>query len=550
MTISLDLNYITKKNLTDRLLEISDLQHPDYAQYLSRDTVHEKYSTISPQDLSGVKSWLEQSHGVKNTYLNSHYLHFQCNKILHHTDVPEHLKNNVLLFPFFETGYFINDKVSGKMGKQFKRIRKPMNETQLLGSGSPNKQRQAYGIPDSAVGHESSDNFQMVWGPGTFGISKDDLEIFYNYYCNSCKLSDVTYDTKNHGQSQGDNYIEGTLDTELISSMGRGINTVVSNTNTSQTNEEGENFGYAFLNFLVNLNNRTAVPNVLSLSLGSLSFHACDKLCKEQRSSPYDVCWTYLQKQRQVCMFANANVEVLINLELQKLGLRGVTVLAASGDGGSHYSFQKYSGGDPFLAAALNKVSCENQLPTFPSSSPFLLSVGGSDWDPDSGASADNPVGWNRGGCGFSWVYPALTFQQATQETYLNTARGLPPDSSFNQTGRGYPDISGLATGVPICDYGGCSEAGGTSASAPEVAGVFSLINEHRRQNGLPSLGFVNPRLYYLAKDHASEMFRDLTEGKSNFQCDSGFPATNGWDSFTGFGEPNWPGLIKYLGDE
>eukprot|EP00494_Astrolonche_serrata_P022435 UN22692 len=117
-------------------------------------------------------------------------------------------------------------------------------------------------------------------------------------------------------------------------------------------------------------------------------------------------------------MYANAQVEQLINLELQKLGLRGVTVLAASGDGGSHFSFQKYDGGDPLLNRVLNEVSCEFQFPTFPSSSPFLLSVGASSWDEEDGGSQSNPVAWPRGGCGFSWMYPVLDFQKDIQQNY------------------------------------------------------------------------------------------------------------------------------------
>ncbi len=40
------------------------------------------------------------------------------------------------------------------------------------------------------------------------------------------------------------------------------------------------------------------------------------------------------------------------------------------------------------------------------------------------------------------------------------------------------------------------TETGGTSAAAPEWAGVLSLINDLRLNAGLPPLGFVNVRLY------------------------------------------------------
>ena len=42
-------------------------------------------------------------------------------------------------------------------------------------------------------------------------------------------------------------------------------------------------------------------------------------------------------------MFESADVERRIDVELQKLGLRGVTVTAAAGDGGSHFAFGPFS---------------------------------------------------------------------------------------------------------------------------------------------------------------------------------------------------------------
>ena len=82
-----------------------------------------------------------------------------------------------------------------------------------------------------------------------------------------------------------------------------------------------------------------------------------------------------MQKQRQVCMFPSADVERRINQELAKLGTRGVTILAASGDGGSHFSFQKYEGMGETVRM-LNEAAWRFNWPTYPSSnlsiSPFL----------------------------------------------------------------------------------------------------------------------------------------------------------------------------------
>jgi hypothetical protein len=58
-------------------------------------------------------------------------------------------------------------------------------------------------------------------------------------------------------------------------------------------------------------------------------------------------------------MFESAVVEQRIDAELAKLGLRGVTVTAASGDGASHFAFGPFSGS----AAGLTHPSISVSLP-------------------------------------------------------------------------------------------------------------------------------------------------------------------------------------------
>lgn len=58
------------------------------------------------------------------------------------------------------------------------------------------------------------------------------------------------------------------------------------------------------------------------------------------------------------------------NIEFMKLGLMGVTVVAASGDGGNHFSFNKQDSGNPDLMDALNKAACSYSWPVFPTDSP------------------------------------------------------------------------------------------------------------------------------------------------------------------------------------
>jgi len=116
-------------------------------------------------------------------------------------------------------------------------------------------------------------------------------------------------------------------------------------------------------------------------------------------------------------------------------------------------------------------------MPVYPTSSPFVLSVGGTQFSPEDYGpgmcTPAEPCGWTGGGGGFSWLSAAPPFQQAGGVTarYVAAAQrtrimaGL--NGTYNAGGRGYPDVAALAAfGIPLCDYGGCSGSGGTSASA------------------------------------------------------------------------------------
>ena len=131
-----------------------------------------------------------------------------------------------------------------------------------------------------------------------------DLELFYSTYAPHTVRGRVTLDPHNRwGGATGKNYAEGMLDVSYISGMASGVRTVVANTNATSATESGEAFGAALLAFLVDLNSRpdpphiagggaaaaaaatkpngtAELPLVLSLSLGSLSYSSCDKLCR------------------------------------------------------------------------------------------------------------------------------------------------------------------------------------------------------------------------------------------------------------------------------
>lgn len=144
-----------------------------------------------------------------------------------------------------------------------------------LVAGSPNNQKKSYQMPTDLVANSGKNNTQMVWGPGTYGYLQSDLKAYYSEFKVPAKTSDVsTYGFP--GTPGGDNFGEATLDVQVISGIAPGVRTYVANTNTSRSTEEGLGFGYAFLAFAQSIAAQPQIPNVLSLSLGSLSADSCE----------------------------------------------------------------------------------------------------------------------------------------------------------------------------------------------------------------------------------------------------------------------------------
>ena len=136
----------------------------------------------------------------------------------------------------------------------------------------------------------------------------------------------------------------------------------------------------------------------------------------------------------------------------------GVCAVLSCKDGGSHWSFQPFSSVTA-VGRALNKVGCEFQFPIFPSPSPFMVSIGGTQWTDDE--PTGKPIMWSGSGGGFSWQFTRPDHQNKTVDQYLLSTAALPDAKSFNAKGRAYPDISAVAVE-------------GTSESSPTVRAVLA----------------------------------------------------------------------------
>jgi len=114
----------------------------------------------------------------------------------------------------------------------------------------------------------------------------------------------------------------------------------------------------------------------------------------------------------------------------------------------------------------------------------------------------------------------------------------------YNDSGnaRAYPDISANGAFFLVVMDSEFHLVFGTSASAPVVASMITLINDARITAGKKSIGFLNPTIYNPVHSGA---FNDITCG-SNPGCGTGgFNATRGWDPVTGVGTPNFKKLLK-----
>jgi len=196
---------------------------------------------------------------------------------------------------------------------------------------------------------------------------------------------------------------------------------------------------------------------------------------------------------------------------------------------------------------------------SYPATSPYVVGVGGTSLERDTlGNLTGNESAWSLSGGGRSSVYtPAPGFQNLITINGVpirNDAANVPgfrasPDLAFNAdpnsgialyVATGFGDVDG--DGLPDSGWlpGG---AGGTSAAAPEVAGLIALANQKRLASGRNFLGErFNDAIYDLNRVYPGGYFNDITTGASG-----GNSALPGYDLVTGNGSPRGELLIDRL---
>jgi subtilase family serine protease len=223
---------------------------------------------------------------------------------------------------------------------------------------------------------------------------------------------------------------------------------------------------------------------------------------------------------------------------LQTMQAQGQSFFTASGDGLAYVFFP---------------------IP-WPLDDPNIVSVGGTTLSMNgSGVSYASDTVWNSGyfGANNYWYGNGQSGYWGSGGG-VSTTYSIPIwQQSVNMSGNGgstswrnIPDVALTANDVWVdYDSGLSGSFVGTSCAAPLWAGFTALVNEQAANEGLPSMGFLNPAFYAIGQSPIyNTAFHDTTTG-NNFWPDSPneYSAETGYDLGTGWGTPNGQGMINAL---
>lgn len=224
-----------------------------------------------------------------------------------------------------------------------------------------------------------------------------------------------------------------------------------------------------------------------------------------------------------------------VNEALHQAALVGMTVCVASGDDGSD-----------------DEVQDGHAHVDFPSSSPYVLAVGGTTLRAASGHIKSETV-WSQGvradGAGHGSTGGGVSDFFATPSWQLSLAPVSVNPNRFK--GRGLPDVSAVAdanTGYFVVSDDQAGVSGGTSAATPLWAALIARINAKRSA----PVGYLTPRLYAVVSGQTKTLgelgCRDVSKGNNATAAGGGYEAGEGWDACSGWGTPSGKALLKWLG--
>jgi len=213
-----------------------------------------------------------------------------------------------------------------------------------------------------------------------------------------------------------------------------------------------------------------------------------------------------------------------LNIACYEAALRGITIVAASGDYG-----------------AFNNMNYPNV--NVPANLPFILGCGGTQVQIMNEKLIQNNI-WNESnqsmpiatGGGFSQRIMSPVYSNNAVSRYLYS---FPQYGAYNPyNGRPVPDVSANAadsSGYSILFNNQWMKLGGTSLSTPLWAALIARINQKLGYR----LGFINNYLYNLESTPA---FIQSVNGNNGF-----YLGAYGWNPCTGLGSPNGVELVNTI---
>jgi subtilase family serine protease len=262
----------------------------------------------------------------------------------------------------------------------------------------------------------------------------------------------------------------------------------------------------------------------------------------------------------------------------------GISVFVASGDAGAA-GCDKYFETPPEKQIASPNYICASSYATCVGGTEFADAAGPTNyWSQSNGNGYESALGYIPEGA----FNEPLDYQGVVQAASSGGGVSAYIATPYWQTGPGVPGTAGrytpdIAFSASSHDgYFGCLAATpppsgncvvknggfsfeyffGTSAAAPDMAGIAALLNE----NFQSAQGALNPRLYQLAANSANAVFHDVTVGSSGVSgcvattpsmCNnstpspkglsgglSGYMVTPGFDEVTGLGSIDGANLL------
>mmetsp|Transcript_3469 Transcript_3469/g.5577 ORF Transcript_3469/g.5577 Transcript_3469/m.5577 type:complete len:601 (-) Transcript_3469:15-1817(-) len=510
------------QQLRDTLMRVSRPASPDYGKHLSNAEVH-MMTAPDPAHVQAVSSFLRR-HGVepRNATPSGDLIEAvvtveTAQKMLSAEYLDIVHKSSGSLVSRALAGYRLPSEVASAVDfvaptvhlPGVRRPRPPVKKGSEYSNyleqkfNTPKNLRKLYRV-DETEG-KAANNKQAVTAFLGERYSEAPLKKFWGLLCENITCGKGTpklVGDATNGTSPG---LEAMLDIEFLTGVAGNIESEFWGFGgRSPDNIENE----PFLKWLSRLSNTSdaEVPKIFSTSYG------------EDENS-----WSYAAADR-------------LNVEFQKAGVRGISILYASGDAGSN---------------------CQKDgqfAPEGPGSSPYVTAVGGTKpghhW-PKPGSEV--AVGLSSGG--FSNYWPMPDYQKDAVAHYLEQAGLPPPSRGYNTSGRAVPDISAQAAYYYVIGSETWPGVAGTSCSTPVVSAIFSLLNDLRLQKNKSTLGFLNPLIYEYAA-----AFNDITAGSSvgcqdslqdrtlhGWPAKNGWPAKQGWDAVTGVGTPDFVELAEVV---